>query len=319
MPSVRASRRPLRMPCRSRRSRQRSRCRSRCSRCCRAPPPWVRGSRSCLRCRCTCHRRSWPGNGTPSNVHCGALRRRTGARHHQGGGAGGTVGGGRDARHACRPDGQPASGNAGRNAIRRGIARALPRSRRTRKHFPGWRRVESDVAWVERLDALVRAGEWAAGWLAGLLAIAVVAATFNTVRLQVLTRAKELEVSSLLGGTRPWLRRPFLYFGTLQGLLAGALAVAGVAVALAIFAGRLGPASGGSRAAARRTAPSMAARRHDLADIRIARVAWCMAGGRASSGRRDVPRLIAAKAAGINPTGIVGNFPGRLALLYLEC
>ena len=108
--------------------------------------------------------------------------------------------------------------------------------------LPAVASVEADVAWVERLDALVRAGEWAAGWLAGLLAVAVVAATFNTVRLQVLTRAKELEVSTLLGGTRPWLRRPFLYFGALQGLLAGGLAVAGVAVALAIFAGRLGPA-----------------------------------------------------------------------------
>jgi cell division transport system permease protein len=108
--------------------------------------------------------------------------------------------------------------------------------------LPAVASVEADVAWVERLDAIVRAGEWAAGWLAIMLAIAVVAATFNTVRLQVLTRAREIEVSSLLGGTRPWLRRPFLYFGAVQGVLAGGLAVTGVAAALAIFAGRLGPA-----------------------------------------------------------------------------
>jgi cell division transport system permease protein len=48
--------------------------------------------------------------------------------------------------------------------------------------------------------------------------------TFNTVRLQVLTRARALEVAALFGATRPWLRRPFLYFGALQGVAAGVLA-----------------------------------------------------------------------------------------------
>jgi cell division transport system permease protein len=38
------------------------------------------------------------------------------------------------------------------------------------------------------------------------------------------------------------LRRPFLYFGTLQGALAGLVAAAAVALALRIFIGRLGPA-----------------------------------------------------------------------------
>jgi cell division transport system permease protein len=108
--------------------------------------------------------------------------------------------------------------------------------------LPGVASVEADVAWVERLDAIVGAGQWATGWVSAMLAIAIIAATFNTVRLQVLTRAREIEVCDLLGGTRAWLRRPFLYFGALQGMLAGGLAVAGVAVALAIFAGRLEPA-----------------------------------------------------------------------------
>jgi cell division transport system permease protein len=102
--------------------------------------------------------------------------------------------------------------------------------------------VEADVAWVERLDAIVLAGQWACGWLAVLLGVGVVAATFNTVRLQVLTRAREIEVGELFGGTRAWLRRPFLYFGALQGLAAGGLAVVAVAAGLAIVARRLGPA-----------------------------------------------------------------------------
>jgi cell division transport system permease protein len=49
--------------------------------------------------------------------------------------------------------------------------------------------------------------------------------TFNTIRLQVLTRAAELEVAALFGATRAWLRRPFLHYGVLQGIAAGLLSV----------------------------------------------------------------------------------------------
>ena len=54
--------------------------------------------------------------------------------------------------------------------------------------------------------------------LAVLLALALVAVTFNTIRLQILTRRDEIEVSKLIGATNPFIRRPFLYFGALQGL-----------------------------------------------------------------------------------------------------
>jgi len=65
------------------------------------------------------------------------------------------------------------------------------------------------------------------------LATALVAATFNTIRLQILTRREEIEVSKLIGATNPFIRRPFLWFGALQGL-AGGLAAWGV-VTLAVF------------------------------------------------------------------------------------
>jgi len=45
--------------------------------------------------------------------------------------------------------------------------------------------------------------------------------TFNTIRLQILTRREEIEVSKLIGATDPFIRRPFLYFGALQGLAGG--------------------------------------------------------------------------------------------------
>jgi cell division transport system permease protein len=67
-----------------------------------------------------------------------------------------------------------------------------------------------------------------------LLGLALVAITFNTIRLQILTRRDEIEVSKLIGATNPFIRRPFLYFGALQGLAgglaAGLLVSAGVQV-----------------------------------------------------------------------------------------
>ena len=95
--------------------------------------------------------------------------------------------------------------------------------------LPGIAEIQVDGAWVERLDAIVRTVRVVATGLGLLLAVAVVAVTFNTVRLQVLTRARELEVAALFGATRPWLRRPFLHFGALQGFVAGA-AAAGLAL-----------------------------------------------------------------------------------------
>ena len=54
---------------------------------------------------------------------------------------------------------------------------------------------------------------------------ALVAVTFNTIRLQILTRREEIEVSKLIGATNPFIRRPFLYFGALQGLAGGLIGV----------------------------------------------------------------------------------------------
>jgi cell division transport system permease protein len=60
--------------------------------------------------------------------------------------------------------------------------------------------------------------------LAGLLGVAIVAVSFNTIRLQILTQRAEIEVSRLLGATDAFIRRPFYYFGSLQGLLGGGVA-----------------------------------------------------------------------------------------------
>jgi cell division transport system permease protein len=95
--------------------------------------------------------------------------------------------------------------------------------------------VAADFEWSERLARWARLGEHLVGGAGLLLAAAVVFIVAHLVRLQVLTRREEIEVSQLIGATSADVRRPFLYHGALQGLLAGALAVA-LAAAFAAWA-----------------------------------------------------------------------------------
>jgi len=95
-----------------------------------------------------------------------------------------------------------------------------------RDEFARWPKIayaQLDTAWAQRLEAALRLGRLAVLMLTTLLAFALVAVTFNTIRLQILTQRDEIEVSRLIGATDAFIRRPFLYFGALQGL-AGALA-----------------------------------------------------------------------------------------------
>jgi len=90
-----------------------------------------------------------------------------------------------------------------------------------------WPRVEHaqlDAAWARRLDASLRFARLAVWALAALLATALVAITFNTIRLQVLTQREEVEVIKLIGATDAFIRRPFLYYGAVQGLAGGVVA-----------------------------------------------------------------------------------------------
>ena len=98
--------------------------------------------------------------------------------------------------------------------------------------------VQVDSAWARRLGAIARTARLAIALLATLLAFGLVAITFNTIRLQILTQRAEIELSKLIGATDAFIRRPFFYLGALQGL-------AGAAVALAILWGSLAALNSG--------------------------------------------------------------------------
>ena len=89
------------------------------------------------------------------------------------------------------------------------------------RQWPKVEHVQVDAEWARRLNAALNVGRMLVILLAVLLAVALVAVTFNTIRLQILTRRDEIEVSRLIGATNPFIRRPFLYFGALQGLAGG--------------------------------------------------------------------------------------------------
>lgn len=112
---------------------------------------------------------------------------------------------------------------------REGTAPALEK---LQSEFSGWPKVEQvklDSDWARRLEAIVRLGRAAIIMLASLLGFALVAVTFNTIRLQILTRRDEIEVSRLIGATDAFIRRPFLYYGFVLGLAGGAVGCALVA------------------------------------------------------------------------------------------
>lgn len=96
--------------------------------------------------------------------------------------------------------------------------------------------VTADFEWSERLARWVRFGDRVLWALAGILGIAVAFIVGHLIRLQVLTRREEIEVSQLIGATAADVRRPFLYHGLLQGVLAGGGAI-GVAALLAWWVG----------------------------------------------------------------------------------
>jgi len=112
-----------------------------------------------------------------------------------------------------------------------------------RQDIAGWPKVahvQLDSAWIKRFDAFLRLGKLALWMLAGLFGAGLVAVTFNTIRLQVMAQSAEIEVARMIGATDGFIRRPFYYFGALQGALGGLLAAVLVLAALRQLGGPVG-------------------------------------------------------------------------------
>ncbi|MCA6062414.1 permease-like cell division protein FtsX [Thalassolituus marinus] len=84
--------------------------------------------------------------------------------------------------------------------------------------------VQLDMAWVERLLAMLALAERLIWVLGLLLALAILLVVGNTIRLAIAARVDEIRVVKLVGGTNAWVRRPFLYTGLWYGMVGGLLA-----------------------------------------------------------------------------------------------
>lgn len=93
------------------------------------------------------------------------------------------------------------------------------------RRFDAVEAVETYQDWFGQLGAVLNAGRSAAGLLAFLVAVCVVAVIGNTIRLAVANRRQEIEVLKLCGATDRFVRAPFLLEGIMQGLAAALFAL----------------------------------------------------------------------------------------------
>lgn len=105
--------------------------------------------------------------------------------------------------------------------VKQADAVSMERLNKELRAMPEIEQVLLDQDWAKRLSALLDFGRDLVLLLAGLLGLALAAITGNTIRLQIYATREEIEVSRLIGATDRFIRRPFLYFGAIQGLLGG--------------------------------------------------------------------------------------------------
>lgn len=104
--------------------------------------------------------------------------------------------------------------------------------------LPDVDQVQDDGSWRQRLDALLGVGSRVVMLLAVLLALAALLVVGNSVRMDIQSRAEEIEVLQLVGASRAFVRRPYLYAGLWYGGGAGLIAVL---LVLALEAAVAGP------------------------------------------------------------------------------
>ena len=86
--------------------------------------------------------------------------------------------------------------------------------------------VEYPQEWVERLALIVLAVQWLKWACAGLLFLAAFFIVGSTVKLGLLARRDEIAIMQWVGASETLIQAPFVIEGMIQGLLAGALALA---------------------------------------------------------------------------------------------
>jgi cell division transport system permease protein len=124
-----------------------------------------------------------------------------------------------------------------------------------RRSTAGLSAISASLEGLAGIDDLSSGRDWVDGYLRAIsivrtigtglgviLALATLLIVANTIRLGIISRSDELEILSLVGGSRGFIRTPFLLEGILQGGAGGLIALA---ILFVVFEGLLpGIASG---------------------------------------------------------------------------
>jgi len=89
-----------------------------------------------------------------------------------------------------------------------------------------------DMEWLQRLNSIMQLSRRLVMAIGGLLILGVVLILGNTIRLSIENRREEIVIVKLVGGSNPFVRRPFLYTGLWYGVGGGFFAALLVSLSL---------------------------------------------------------------------------------------
>lgn len=87
------------------------------------------------------------------------------------------------------------------------------------------KKVEAEIFWLEKVSNLTKLIFFGLDIFIIALSFAVLLVIGNTIRLNLQSKQKDMSIYSLLGATNAYIRRPYLYGGTIYGIFTGMIAV----------------------------------------------------------------------------------------------
>ena len=95
----------------------------------------------------------------------------------------------------------------------------------TLEKMEGVDEVQYSTQWIERFEGVLYVFRIVGLIIGGLLCIAVLFITTNTIKLTIYSRREEIEIYKLVGATDWFVKIPFLIEGAVQGVVSGLAAV----------------------------------------------------------------------------------------------
>ena len=84
--------------------------------------------------------------------------------------------------------------------------------------------IQMDMGWLDRLNGILNIAQRGVSIITILLGFAVLLIVSNTIRLELQNRRDEIDITRLVGATRAFIMRPFIYSGFWYGFLGGVFA-----------------------------------------------------------------------------------------------